>query len=174
MDLHAITKLPPQKLALIAVVGVGGGLLWRRHAAKTAATPGTDGTVDTSRLALAENSAGNLAAAQTQQVPATNDATRDVGQGTITLPVVRWTIMIGNHEVLTNGTDIWELDGTPYVPTPQTAVSSTLPEGSPVGTPARTFGSTAEYRAAKNSQENAMRGMTPKERQEFMKSNGYI
>lgn len=116
IDFHSITKLPPQKLALIAVVGIGGGLLWRRHAAKTAtATPAAVAGYDPNS-AVSTTSAGNLANAQTQQVPATNDATRDVGQGTITLPVVRWTVLIGGHEFLTNGTTIWNMDGSPYTP----------------------------------------------------------
>lgn len=114
INLGSITKLPPQKLAIIAAVGIGGGLLWRRHAANKAATVTPAAAGYDPNSAVSTTSAGNLAAAQTQQVPSTNDATRDVGQGTITLPVVRWTVMIGGHEFLTNGTTLWNMDGSPY------------------------------------------------------------
>ena len=142
-DVSQITKLPPQKLALIGAVGIGGGLLWRKHNASKAATT-TAGTttagVDTSKFALAENSAGNLAAAQTQQVPSVNDATRDVGQGTINLPVVRWTVNIGGHEFLTDGTTLWNIDGSTYNPaTGTTTTPSTLPPSGVIGS-----GSTAQ------------------------------
>lgn len=94
MDFSAITKLPPQRLAMIAAGGIGAGLLWR-HFSNRGSTASAGGGVDTSKLALAENSAGNLAAAQSQQVPSTNDATRDVGQGYIPIPIAKWVVMVG-------------------------------------------------------------------------------
>lgn len=101
MDFSAVTKLPPKQLALIAAGGIGAGLLWRHYSNKKAAASGgttTAGTVDTSKLALAQNSAGNLGAAGTQQVSSVNDATRDVGQGYIPIPVSKW-VVIGQNGV---------------------------------------------------------------------------
>lgn len=93
MDLSSITKLPPKRLALIAAGGIGAGLLWRkfsnRSASTTAGMVGADGNpIDISKLALAQNSAGNLATG-------TSDAVRDVGQGNIPLPSDNGTLTQG-------------------------------------------------------------------------------
>lgn len=88
MTLEALTHIPPKRLAIIIGVGAVGGLAWRHFHKSTSATTGGDATVDTSQLALAQNSAGNLGLAQTEPVPSTNDATRDFGS-TFPLPVTK-------------------------------------------------------------------------------------
>lgn len=90
MDTSALTNIPPKRLAIIAIGGVGGGLLWRHFSSKKAGTVATTATgdpIDLSKLALEQNSAGNLGAAQTQAIPNLNDATRDLGSGFFPIPV---------------------------------------------------------------------------------------
>lgn len=91
MDTSALTNIPPKRLAIIAIVGVGGGLLWRHFSSKknAVATDATGTPIDLSKLALAQNSAGNLGAAQTEPLPNVNDATRDMGSGFFPIPVTK-------------------------------------------------------------------------------------
>lgn len=128
MDFSAITKLPPQRLAMIAAGGIGAGLLWRHFSNRGTTASGGTAAVDTSKLALAENSAGNLAAAQTQQVPGTNDATRDVGQGFIPIPISKWVVMVGGLPYYADATGI-------LGPVGGAAVTTPVGGGNPTGAP---------------------------------------
>lgn len=94
MDTSALTNIPPKRLAIIAVVGVGGGLLWRHFSGKKSAvaTDATGTPIDLSKLALAQNSAGNLGASQTEPLPNVNDATRDLGSGFFPIPVTKGVV----------------------------------------------------------------------------------
>ena len=95
MDTTALTKMPPQRLAIVVGGGVGVGLLWRWYAKRKGTKAGSVGgtytdasgvPVDTSQFALAGNSAGNLGAGS-GMVSDTNSATRDMGTGNFPLPV---------------------------------------------------------------------------------------
>lgn len=96
MDLHKLSSIPPKRLAMIAAGGIGLGLLWRHYSASRGSQTTAGGTdsavVDTSQLALAQNSAGNLGAAQTVPLASPNDATRDLGSGYFPLPVTKGVI----------------------------------------------------------------------------------
>lgn len=98
-DTTAITNIPPKRLAIIVAGGIGAGLLWRKlsNRGQSATTIDTaNGGVDLSKLALQQNSTGNLGAgglgdAQTQPIPNPNDATRDLGNGSsFPLPVTKF------------------------------------------------------------------------------------
>lgn len=109
-NMSSLTKLKPKTLAIIAVGGIGLGLAWRHFSGKSTATVNADGSLagDTSTLGLPGSSTGALAGSTTGDQTDTG-TTRDVG--TITFPVVKWVIDIDGEEFLTDGTNIWPLNG---------------------------------------------------------------
>lgn len=144
-DLSKITKLPPKRLALIAGGGIVVGLILRHFSKKSTATstPTVDANgnvVDTSQLALAGSSTGNLGAAgvggTTVGTTGTDPtaATRDVG--TITLPITKWVVTINGVDYYTDGTNftpVYTDTPTPVVPNP---VPTPEPAPAPTPTPA--------------------------------------
>ena len=130
--MESIGHLPPKKLALVAVGGIGAGLLWKKFGKKKAvgAVPSTaaaGGGTDTSQFALAGSSTGPYAGASGGTSTAIPDVsgTRDVGGNGITLPVLSWIIKDSNGvEYRTDGSTITPL--TPAVPTATQGGTQTL------------------------------------------------
>lgn len=108
-------KLPAgldgKKVAIIAVAGVGIGLIWKHFSNKTAAA---SNTLDPNAYALTDNSTGNLATGSGSNGGIVDDSTtRDTGS--INLPVVGWVVTIA-------GIQYWTADGTNF-----TVVNGTNP-----------------------------------------------
>lgn len=88
MDLSAVTKLPPKRLAIVAIVGVGGGLLWRRYNAKKGVAASTTSVAPNDVAPIYSQGAAN-------DLIGSATAARDVGQGTINLPITKSIITVG-------------------------------------------------------------------------------
>jgi len=115
--LNNLSSLSPKTLGVIAVGGVGAGLLWRKYKGKstptTADTAATSDTVDTSQLALSGSSTGNLSSGGAGD----STAGRDTG-GTIQLPIVSWVVTIDGKQYITDGNTLTPVNPEPSAKPP--------------------------------------------------------
>lgn len=117
---NSLTKLKPKTLAIIAVGGIGLGLVWRHLSGKSSAAVNPDGSLasDTSNLGLPGSSTGALAGSTSGDTGGVDTGTtRETGS--ISFPVVKWIITIDGVEYMTDGTNIWPIPaGANGKPTP--------------------------------------------------------
>lgn len=133
---NALKSLPPKRIAVVVVVGIGGGLLWRHFKGRGGSGSGggaasttqaaTDPT-DLSQFALAGSSTGASAGGTTSGIVDPNVSTRDTGGSSLTLPTIGWVVTIGGKKFWTNGVTLEPLDGT----TPNPGVTPTLTSSTP-------------------------------------------
>ena len=140
----SLTKMPPQRLAIVVGGGVGVGLLWRWYAKRKAGsainaggqmTDASGVPVDTSQFALAQNSAGNLGASGSgsSYVPSPNNAVSPSATpaGSFPLPVTKG-VVTGS-----DGIDYY-IDSYGNILGPVNPVQAPLPTPTPTPTPAPT------------------------------------
>jgi hypothetical protein len=116
---ESVTKMPPQRLLLIAGAGIAAGLLWRHFSNKQAGATGNPLNPYDSM-----QGAGNLGAFGSSLEPTNGiDSAdrRDVFGSGINLPVAEWVIVgADGKRYLTNGETITPLEGATSAPIPST------------------------------------------------------
>ena len=104
---NPVKGMKPKTLAIIAVGGIAVGLVVRymRKGESAVAVEGEPlevvGTESDITLPLSASSSGNLSTSDMNVVPDGRDT------GSISLPVVKWAVVIDGVEFLTDGTSLW-------------------------------------------------------------------
>lgn len=108
--ISSLKSIPPKELAIIAVGGIGLGLVWRRFSKRDAPvqqpTPDTAQVPDTTDLGLSTSSSGNLAGKEP-------DTPTEARGSTIPLSVVGWVTNLGGKRYWTDGNSLFPIDAEP-------------------------------------------------------------